>query len=386
MTKSKNPTVPPFRRHKASGRAYVNLDGRRHYLGRYDAPEARERYDRLISEWLAGGRRLHVDASDITVVELIARYMTHAESYYVRPNGKQTVEVGQLRQAFRPLRQLYGRTHACDFGPKSLKAYQTHQVRTGITRRYVNDQVSRIKRLFRWAVGEELVPKDMYHGLQAVVGLSYGRGGRETDDVAPVSDDDVDAIKPFVSSQVWAMIQLQRLTAARPSEVIQMRAVDLDMSGEVWRYSPASHKNSHRGHRRTVYLGPKAQEVVIPFLTGRPVDAFLFSPREAEQERHARADTHRHAKQRPNRKKTMRRTTDCYARDGYRRSIKRACEKAEVSPWYPLQLRHAAATNARKAFGLEAAQLLCGHKSADITQTYALRDEAKVLAVVSKIG
>ena len=44
---------------------------------------------------------------------------------------------------------------------------------------------------------------------------------------------DVEAIQPFVARQVWAMVQLQRLTGMRPGEVCRMRMCDLDISGAV---------------------------------------------------------------------------------------------------------------------------------------------------------
>jgi len=47
--------VPPFRVHKATGQGYVNLNGRRVYLGRADTPEAKQRYARVIAEWTANG-------------------------------------------------------------------------------------------------------------------------------------------------------------------------------------------------------------------------------------------------------------------------------------------------------------------------------------------
>lgn len=67
--------TPPFRRqrHKTrSGRAYVVLDGRRHYLGTYDDPIARAEYDRLIAEWLANGRSgsKAQPTGDLTITEL----------------------------------------------------------------------------------------------------------------------------------------------------------------------------------------------------------------------------------------------------------------------------------------------------------------------------
>ena len=42
--------------------------------------------------------------------------------------------------------------------------------------------------------------------------------------------------------------------------------------------------------------------------------------------------------------------------------------------WHPNQLRHAVGTELRKRFGLEAAQVVLGHATADVTQIYAERD------------
>ena len=50
MARKANGHILPFRLHKGTGQAYVQLNGRRHYLGRH-GPEAKERYDRLIGEW-----------------------------------------------------------------------------------------------------------------------------------------------------------------------------------------------------------------------------------------------------------------------------------------------------------------------------------------------
>lgn len=49
--------IPKLRLHKASGNAAVMLDGKYLYLGKYGSPESQERYDRVIADWLAKGRR-----------------------------------------------------------------------------------------------------------------------------------------------------------------------------------------------------------------------------------------------------------------------------------------------------------------------------------------
>ena len=52
------PSHPPsLRHHKAAGQGFVEIDGKRIYLSRFDLPETHQRYHALISEWLANGRR-----------------------------------------------------------------------------------------------------------------------------------------------------------------------------------------------------------------------------------------------------------------------------------------------------------------------------------------
>jgi hypothetical protein len=41
---------PSYRYHKARNCAVVTVDGRDHYLGKYDSPESWEKYHRLIAE------------------------------------------------------------------------------------------------------------------------------------------------------------------------------------------------------------------------------------------------------------------------------------------------------------------------------------------------
>ena len=44
---SKTVSVPKYRHHKGSGQAFVQVNGRRHYLGKWDSPKSKERYARL---------------------------------------------------------------------------------------------------------------------------------------------------------------------------------------------------------------------------------------------------------------------------------------------------------------------------------------------------
>ena len=50
--------IPGYKRHKASGRAVVRINGTGIYLGFYGTKESKAEYDRIIKEWLANGRQL----------------------------------------------------------------------------------------------------------------------------------------------------------------------------------------------------------------------------------------------------------------------------------------------------------------------------------------
>ena len=272
----------------------------------------------------------------------------------------------------------------------------------------INKRIGQIKRLFRWAVAEELVPPAVYHGLQAVAGLCLGRtSARETEPVRPVPDLYVAAVLPFVSPHVAAMIKVQRLSGMRPGEVTVMRSCDIDMTGDVWIYEPFDHKNRWRGHRSQIPLGPEVQRILRAFLDREP-KSFLFSPREAEAWRlenrpsyHGRkrmtpvypSETRRREKskesrwQRRQRRQPKRAKRERYDRDSYRRAINYGLRKAEkfgfmIPHWHPHQLRHSRATEVRRKFGIEAAQVALGHARANITEVYAEKnlDQARQIA------
>src|SRR5262249_39685305 len=114
---------------------------------------------------------------------------------------------------------------------------------------------------------------------------------RESVPIKPVPIESVEAVLPHVSPQVKAMIQLQLLTGMRPGEVTIMRTCDLELKVNPWLYRPSRHKTQHHSHERVVYLGPKAQEILQPFLKPDNPNKYLFSPADAmrlhHEKRHA---------------------------------------------------------------------------------------------------
>jgi hypothetical protein len=213
------PRVPKYRRH-SSGQARVTLDGHDHLLGPYGSAESREAYRRKVAEWLENRAKPAPqegeDAEPVSVNELILAYWKHASAYYGFGGDEARGDAYCLRDALRVVRGLYGRTPAREFGPLALKACRSEMLAKDWSRSYVNAQVDRVRRMFRWAAEEELAPAAVYQGLRAVAGLRRGKSdARETARVKPVPEGDIDAAVPWMPPPVAAMVRLQVLTGCR---------------------------------------------------------------------------------------------------------------------------------------------------------------------------
>jgi integrase len=231
-----------------------------------------------------------------------------------------------------------------------------------------------------------------------------------------------------LNRHVRGLVEFQRLTGCRPGEACVIRRCDLDTGRSVWLYRPVQHKTMHHGKARLIAIGPQAQALLKEFFTA-DLDAYVFSPARAVEERRAEKSANRKTPRYPShmarnaakRKAAPKRAPkDRYDRASYTRAVARACDEAFPPPvplaqrddetaaewtarltdeqkarlaewrkshrWHPNQLRHAYATRVRRLHGLEAAQVLLGHSRADVTQVYAERDEELALTVAAKIG
>ena len=217
-------STPKYRKHRKSGQAIVTLCGKDFYLGPHGTQASRREYDRLVGEWLQNGRHLAVETAGITVTELAARYWRFAKEYY-RKYGQCTGTAPNIKITLRILRRRYGQTNACDFGPLALKAVRQSMVDAGQSRRYVNDNIDRIKRMFRWAAAEQLVPPSIPQALSMVPGLRKGRTeAHENLPILPTVEATLLHLTPIVAD----MVRFQRLTGSRPAEVCLVRPADVD--------------------------------------------------------------------------------------------------------------------------------------------------------------
>jgi integrase len=396
MSTSTPSHLPKYRHYKPKDLAVVRIDGRDHYLGPYGSEASREKYRRLLAEWLASGqvRRpagpSESDESALTVNELILAYVKFADGYYLK-DGRPTVEPSNIRLVLKLVRRLYGSSPITSFGPLALKAVREELVRSGNCRTEINRRVGRIVRMFKWGVSEELVPPGIFEALRTVAGLRKGRTtAKEKPPIKPVPPEDVEAIEPRVSRQVRAMIQLQKLTGMRPGEVVILRSGDLDRTGDVWIYTPSRHKTEHHDKDREIYIGPRGQELLKPWLKEDP-EAYMFSPAEAMQERRELMRARRRTRVQPSQRdrskaRPQKQPGGHYTVASYRRAIQAACREAGIPRWHPHQLRHARGTEIRKLFGLEVSRVILGHEDVRAAQIYAEEDRGKGIEIMRQIG
>jgi integrase len=120
-------------------------------------------------------------------------------------------------------------------------------------------------------------------------------------------------------------------------------------------------------------------------LENKKPDAAVFSPRTAMAERRAAQRANRVAKMTPSRiarekanEAKPSRYREFYNKDSYRLAVKYAIVKGnkvlpddeKIPHWTPYQLRHSAATAMENESGLDEAQTLLDHSSANTTKRY----------------
>lgn len=418
---------PGYCLHKPTGQAYVRFNGKLYYLGEYGTDESKRKYEQLKAEWLVNRHSAKYSPQLIgpTVADVCLAFLDHAECYY----PKEGDEYDSYRYAMVPLSELYAKLPARDFGVVEFRTVREWLLNTPIdrtkvrqsstksartkpakqddkkpkatakapeyrSRQYINKQMKRLIRIFRWAAGEGMIPPTVADTLRCVDPLKRGRTqAREAEPVKPVSPTLVESTLRHLTPVLRDMVRFQQYTGCRPGEVCKITPAMVDRSGDVWEIKLTEHKTAHRGKERTIYVGPQAQAVLMPYLL-RPADAFCFSPQESERQRlqakHEARVTPLSYGNRPGTNKLARKPRQApgvfYTTSSYTKAIKYACQRAKLEHWHPNQLRHLAATEIRRQFGIEAASTILGHSGLEVTQVYAEADRQKAKAVAMRIG
>ena len=94
-------------------------------------------------------------------------------------------------------------------------------IKTGNSRKYINKNIGRIRRMFKWGVAKQLVPVTSYQALLTVDGLKKGKtAAKEMAPIMPVAEDLVEATLKHCRPIIAEMVKFQQLTGCRPANFL----------------------------------------------------------------------------------------------------------------------------------------------------------------------
>ena len=88
----------------------------------------------------------------------MAVYLDYVDKYY----GQKSAEWYHARSFMKLLPQHYGSLPAHEFKARRLKQLRELLVGKNWSHKYINEHVARLKRMYKWAISEEMVPTDIY--------------------------------------------------------------------------------------------------------------------------------------------------------------------------------------------------------------------------------
>ncbi len=180
-------TPPKYCRHRKSGLAYVFLVGKRRYLGKYGTPESREKYDQFVAAWRADGdprKPMPRQNRNLLRCKSFSRdsgtespsfwrnwrssTISETRRIYVKA-GQVTREAGLIREAALALLCDFPHSRVDAIGPLEIDQFRGRLIgEQSWSRKHLNKQIDRIKRMFRWGVEKAIVTPAVYHAIAAV--------------------------------------------------------------------------------------------------------------------------------------------------------------------------------------------------------------------------
>lgn len=285
--------------------------------------------------------------ASLSLHQLRELYLRHAQTHYRRRSGDPTREHLNMKAALDRFVAFAGEAMiGARINRHLVRAWVDQLAAEGLSRAYVNQCLSRVRRWVRWSADFDHVPFSVTEDLRLVRPLAPFRSkAKEPAHGAAPSLDDVIHVCGSLPPIARDVLQLIKLTGARPSELLELTNGEVFNDDHGPRIVPRQHKSAHHGHQRVIPLTTGAFAILAT--RWRPM---LPSDRVFECHRTRRGH---------------------YSIDAFRAAIKRACKHAGIVPFTPYQVRRAVARHVRQHRGLDAAQALLGHSSSRTTELYA---------------
>lgn len=401
--------LPRLLFNKSTGYWFTKWNGGYKYFSR-DADLATIEFSKFILEITEEIRALSETSGDNPERVITRKTQELSEKLIITVNKAVTKFIESLPQG-KPVRhditrigQLLGELH----GSLDIKSFTRTHFRELITaiggltlsKSTKKTMFGYVKNLFNFLFQEELIDLELWAYIRDYKFRVLE--GKESKRVPPVPIETVNKTLDFMPEVIRDMIQFQLFTGTRAGEVCSIAENEIDKAGNIWIYSPKHHKTEHHGKKRTIFIGPKAQAILNKYLDNEnsTINSSnpIFSPSDSEYKRKIARRKARKTKVQPSqidrsKPNPERKPGNRYDTHAYARAISRACNKAiqagvlrPEEKWHNHQLRHTAATEARKIAGLDGAQVFLGHSSASVTEIYAEKDNTLGERVAAMFG
>lgn len=396
-------TTPELRRHKTSNRGYVRHVGKQIYFkGKYTetGPDATCINDYKVWCKTEFVQRKSRKSPDLTIAKSLELYAEHYWTIYDRNDSQLQ---SNFRQRIREL--LRSLAHILDKHPDQVEVADLGIMRDlwvdrKLSIRSMRHYFGYVRKFFQWCVGRGLTGVEIIAHMDCLPPIDTKEypTAKPPQRRQPVTVDQVKRTLPFLTATTAAMVQTSLHTGMRPGELCRMRWQDIDVSGEIWVYSPPHHKNAWRGKDRNIYIGETAQTILNHYQSMRPLpdseyiwmsgESWVFGRLARQNNRQtAAALVHNIPFQMSGYLKTQH----------FHQAIQRACKTAGVDHWTPYQCRHYFAREMLKGITqmyldgdaaappMEAVASLLGHYSVNTTEIYTGKNEHLAKGILKQL-
>lgn len=412
--------LPKYLWHKPSNRGLVRfppLWGKTpvYLAGRYNSPESLADYAAKcaeITKYLAqqAAERLYEtpkkkNATVQIVADLMADYLDYAEGYFFN-KPEEFKEVKRALKFMVPFEEYFIE----DFGPLALDQVRNAMILKKQARSTINKRINKIIKMYRWGVSREMFPVSILNSLSTLQPIGSNQPlVKEAKKVDPVEWNEVKKLLPYLSNTVKAMIEIHFLAGMRSDEVCRMSNENIEKpkGKNVWLYKLEKHKTDRFAGEKIICLGPKAIEILKPFIKLHPT-GYLFRPEDTLDQKKLRRLNGSKKKRPRDKLRKPRRVNDRYSSGTYAGAIKNAfrmlasdsgyqaakgrmkmnrthAKNAGLHYWHLHQLRHSRATITNNDLGTEASSAQLGH-SIKVNAVYSERNLRLAMEVAEKTG